>query len=146
MTYKPKVYTASTLSRLPLWLSLREDPDWEFVQWTASWPLALKGRGETKDQAELRAAWSLNIYEIRHSDFVLLYGRDQGLRGALVECGAALAYGIRVITVGLHEEHTWSFHPQVTRCYNLDLARNFLRQYTIMVPPKSHKEPRNDQV
>lgn len=137
LLYKPKVYTASRLNKSRLWLIMRDDPDWNFVEWTATWPMKVEEEGEADiTDTEFGYHWTQDIKEIRDSDFVLLYGRDPGLRGALVECGAALAFGIGVVAVGLDPDHTWSYHPHVKRVENLIEARNHLFRYTVMVPPK----------
>lgn len=140
MSYRPKVYTASKLERAQLWITMRNDPDWAFCDFTSTWvDKVMRGEEATSGPTEFAYHWSRDFTEIRQSDFVLLWGRDQPLRGALVECGACIAYGGRVVTVGLPPEHTWSYHPSVTRCENLVEARNHLYQHTIMVPPASTK-------
>lgn len=140
MTYRPKVYTASRLDRWQLWRALTLDPDWSFCQFTSSWPAKIaQGLEETSTPLDFANHWSTDIYEIKNSDFVLLWGRDDGLRGALVECGAAIGFGLKVVTVGLPDSHTWSYHPLVKRCENLIAARLYLFQFTVMVPPVSHR-------
>jgi hypothetical protein len=140
MTYRPRVYGASKLSTWRLWLTLREDSDWAFVDWTASWPLKVD-QEESAGPQEFGIAWETDLREIRSSDFVMLV-YDEGIKGALVEAGMAMGIGTRVITVGLPAEHTWSYHPLVTRCYDLVSARNMLFKYTILIPKK--KVPTNE--
>ena len=143
MTYRPRVYTASNTARAQLWLTLREDPDWAFCDFTASWP-AKVARGEEFSACAAAYAkhWKQDIAEIKDSDFVLLWGRDDRLKGALVEAGAALAFGLKVITIGLPDQHSWSHHPQVIRCYSLVQARNTIYTYTISA--KGRKAPADD--
>jgi len=143
-SYRPRVYTASVLGEYRLWQTFAEDPDWSFCQFTASWPR--KAYLEFEDQPPipelLREAWQQNIIEVRESDFLLLYARlakVPPLRGALVECGAALAFGIRIIAVGLDPEHSWGAHHLVVHIPTLREAREYLLRYTVMVPPRTKR-------
>jgi len=78
--------------------------------------------------------WTIDIQDVRRSDFVLLWGMDEGLKGALVECGAALGLGKMVVAIGLPESHTWSFHPLVVRVASLESARRFFKHYANLGP------------
>src|SRR5215831_452222 len=138
--YKPRVYAASKLHHYPLWIALRSDPQWGHVEWTASWPDKLNaGLEETSTPAHFADHWAQDIREVRESDFVLIQ-YDEGLRGALVEAGAALAFGHRVIAVHFPAGDTWTYHPLVIRVFDLEFARNCLYKYTTMVPPASRKK------
>jgi len=149
--YKPKIYTASKLRHYQLWQVLRKDPDWDFAEWTATWPqasnVANELAGEPVSEQEYCEAWMGNVNEVLNSDFVLLYKElTDKLRGALVECGVALGAGIPVCAVGLSLEHTWRHHKQV-KCFDtLREARLYLYKYTVAVPPNSRKrrEPNGD--
>lgn len=137
--YKPKVYTASKLHHRPLWLKLREDPDWDFVQWTATWVNSLDVMAELqgRDVAidDYTVGWSQNIRDVRASDFILLYGGSHdALRGALIEAGAAIACGITVITVALDANHNWAYHPGVRNYSSFRDARAYLYKFVTMVP------------
>ena len=87
---------------------------------------------------QLREAWQANVNEVKDSDFVLLYGRTSGkpLAGALIECGVAIAEQIKVLAVGLAPEHTWSYHHLVVNCNTLEVAREYLERFTVMIPPR----------
>jgi hypothetical protein len=143
--YKPKVYTASTLAEHQLWRTFAEDPEWHFCHFTASWPYKAHLEWEAAEPPNsevLREAWQTNVKEIKDSDFVLLYARlatVPKLRGALVECGVAIADGIRIVAVGLDPEHTWSAHHLVIHVPTLREARNYLLRYTVMIPPRTRK-------
>jgi len=126
--YRPRVYTASKLHHYPYWLQLRDHADWDFIEWTASWPGKLqKGLEATSTP----------------TDFVLIKF-DDGLRGALVEAGAGIAFGLKIVAAGFGPGDTWTYHPQVIRVYNMDMARKCLYQYTTMVPPASRKRLKDD--
>jgi hypothetical protein len=140
--YKPKVYTASNLARVKLWHALREEPEWQFVEWTASWiDVPLLDKQEPLDVETCAEGWAQNFNDIRKSDFLLLYGMEYRtpLRGALVEAGMALGLGLRVIAVGCDESQTWSYHPRVVRLPTLGEARSLLYRYTTMIPPNLNR-------
>lgn len=132
--YRPQVYCAGRLQRGQLFRAMRQDPDWSFCDFTSSWTEYVNPEQEYTP-AECAVGWSKNFSDIKLSDFILLYGREDTahLRGALVECGYGLSNGLRIVTVGLSGDHTWSYHPHVTRCNNLVMARTHLMKYTIMV-------------
>jgi hypothetical protein len=138
--YKPKVYTASKLRHHLLWKKMREDIDWDFVEWTASWvdhpEIGNEMSGEEIAGSVFLQAWSQNIYDVRRSDFLLLYsGGENALRGALIEAGCALGIGLQVLAVGVPPDHTWTFHPAVKCFSSLVGARQHLYRFTTMVPP-----------
>lgn len=140
--YRPRVYSASKTALFTYWRTLREDPDWAFVDWTASWillPDAAISSDTPPAGTDFPTLWTQNFLEVKGSDFLLLYGggdTSHRLRGALVEAGFALAHKIKVVTVGVPEEHSWTFHPLVTRLSTMVEARNHLYQFTTMVPPE----------
>ena len=143
--YKPRVYTASKLHHYAKWMLLREDPSWDFIHWTASWPDKLAaGLEETSTPAQFAQHWVQDVKEVKDSDFLLIQ-YDDGLRGALVEAGVALAEGIRIVAIHCPSGDTWTNHPLVTRVYDLEKAKNFLYQYTAMVPPASRKRLKDDE-
>ena len=143
--YRPRVYTASVLGEYKMWQVFAEDPEWAFCKFTASWPFKAHLEFDTENPVgadTLRDAWQTNVAEIKDSDFVLLYARlakVPPLRGALVECGVAIAEGIRVIAVGLDPEHTWGTHHLVIHTATLREARDYLLRYTVMVPPRTRR-------
>lgn len=73
--------------------------------------------------------WLIDIYDVLRSEFTLVLGMavDGPLRGALVEAGAAIASGARVICVGDAPCFgTWKHHPLVTHVPRLIDARTHL--------------------
>lgn len=140
--YKPKVYTASKLRYAKLWRDIRSDPDWDFVQWTASWPdspeVFAENEGVPPEPEVFRDGWTKDLLEVRFSDFILLYAKDdENLRGALIECGFAIANGVSVVTVGIFSDtHTWTYLPHVNCFASLRDARQHLYKFTTMAPPK----------
>jgi hypothetical protein len=145
--YKPKVYTASKIHHHLLWKKMKEDIDWDFVEWTATWVehpmIGNEAAGDPIDDAVFVDAWSQNIWDVRRSDFVLLYaGGSNALKGALIEAGCALGIGLQVLAVGLTSEHSWAFHPAVKCFPNLVGARQHLYKFTTMVPPNRRTKGR----
>ena len=140
--YKPKIYTASKLHHATLWRSLREDPDWDFADFTARWVDFAEELEHDQLTADLfREAWIHDVNDIKISDFVLLYaGGELGLKGALVEVGVGLGIGLTIVTVGLPPDHTWSYHPLVRSFPSLREARLYLYRFTTMVPPSARKK------
>jgi hypothetical protein len=144
MSYRPRVYTASKIHHYTLWRKMKEDPDWNFVDWTASWvehkDIGKENDGEAIDDRVFRHAWIANINDVRDSDFVLLYcGKENGLKGALIEAGAAIGMNCPVVAVGLPESHSWALHPLVWRFPSLAEARLYLFRFTVMIPKKQRK-------
>jgi hypothetical protein len=142
--YRPKVYTASHLKHQAMWNTIRTEPDWDFIDWTATWPncpfAAKELAGEHVPDEAYTNAWMEGVNEVLSSDFVLLYsGGEERLRGALVECGVALGVGIPVCAVGLPPDHSWRYHRQVKCFRSLREARYHLFKYTVAVPPNSRK-------
>jgi len=147
--YKPRVYGASMLHHYGLWQVLAKDPDWDFVEWTASWPnvdeIHQDMAGEPVKDEVLINSWMNNVNEVLGSDFVLLYaGNAPKLRGALIEAGVAIGAGIPVCTVGLPLDHTWRFHRQVKCFATLQEAKLYLYRYTVAVPPNSRKRKESE--
>ena len=68
--------------------------------------------GETNDFRDL---WRRCMREARECDVLILYReKDEILRGALLECGAALAMGQDVFAIGCEDYGTFIHHPLVT--------------------------------
>jgi hypothetical protein len=142
--YKPRVYTASKVHYHRLWKTLRVDPDWDFVDWTATWvehsDLENEMAGNAIDNAVYVEAWKQNIQDVRLSDFVLLYTKPtDAIRGTLIEAGCAIGLGIPVLAIGLSADHTWTWHPGVKTFNSLREASLYLYKYTAMVPPSSKR-------
>lgn len=89
-----RIYTASKVKHAPLWRTLREN----------GWPVAATwideaSEGETACYGELAARC---LREVAQADVLLLYCEaGETLKGALIEVGAALALGKRVVCVGV---------------------------------------------
>lgn len=109
---------ASVPARSAMWRELRDDYG---VGITSSW-IDQAGEGETFCNAAL---WSDIENEVRVADALILYAEpdDFPLKGALVECGMALAMGKRVMIVApdVSLEHkslrpigSWAMHPLVS--------------------------------
>ena len=139
MKYRPKVYTASRLDRAPLWHSLTIDPDWDFVEWTASWIHCPWVTGAAEGPPDYLTLWSADILDVKRSDFTIVLG-DEGLRGALIEAGCSIGNGIRVLAVEVDPDHSWTHHSLVTRLDSLEEARMYLFRYTIMIPRRRRME------
>lgn len=149
--YRPKVYTASKIWRAALWNRLARNTypwgdglgDWSHVEFTARWPRMahLEVGSEAKPTHEDFARfWTIDVHDVQRSDFVLLFAHDRtisdsddsyDLRGGLVECGVGIGAGKRIITIGLSETHSWSYHPLVIRVASLEEARRLLLTYHI---------------
>jgi hypothetical protein len=125
---KEAIYIASRASlpeRSAMWRAFRRDG----VDITSSW-IDEAGEGETDNFAEL---WNRIRREVAQSDRLVLYAEqgDFPLKGALIEVGMALAYGLRV-TVCLPgvildgRTHrpigSWIEHRLVTRCDDIGQA------------------------
>lgn len=69
------------------------------------------------DRHDRMLHWLIDFEDIRGSDFLALWAKDQEeaatQRGSLVEAGAAIALGKPVITIGSVYFGTWTFHPLV---------------------------------
>ncbi len=88
----PRIYIASKTIHAPKWRRLRD----EGYNIVSTW-IDEAGEGQS-DYRELSVRC---IREIRQSDFLILYCEvNEVLKGANVEAGAALAFGIEVRCVG----------------------------------------------
>lgn len=141
-TYRPKVYTASKLRHAPLWRRMHTGQHWSHVEWTARW-VFMDHLETIKDSPpsihDFAHFWTIDIQDVRRSDFVLLFamGDDEhSLKGAIAECGAAIALGKQVLVCGHIDRthHTWTNHPACVHLPNLEEARCFLQLYG----PRNH--------
>lgn len=74
--------------------------------------------------------WPINIIEAAGADVTLVWGRNESLRGALVEAGAALARGKTILLVGESESFgTWRYHPSCFLVGDLEEARQWLTRF-----------------
>lgn len=115
-----KIYCASKVKYAPLWLKFRETG----VNIISTW-IDEAGPGQSKSYKDL----SLRCFqEVSQCDFVVLYCEDEDiLKGALMEVGAAIALGKRVICVGwcASISPVFIFHPL---WHNCDTLENALKQ------------------
>ena len=122
-----RVYFASKLHHADRWRLLSATS--RHVHAHARWlHHAMIGTKET----EGREFWLQDEQDVRDADFVIVYAEPgEHLRGALVEAGMALAYGVPVIVVGEHEDYgTWQHHPAVVRAATLDEALQTIKGFT----------------
>ena len=140
--YKPKVYTASKAHYHLLWKKMAEDPEWSFVEFTASWPnspeILKELAGEPVDPDMLREGWMTNISEVIDSDFLLVYVKPSDpIKGTIFEAGVATGRSIPVLLVGdIDPRHSWRWHPNIRRFDSLREARDYLYRFITMAPPK----------
>jgi len=122
-----RVYTASKLGQAPMWRELAKT--WPHVHFHARW---LKhNEVGTPDTAENAIRfWREDIEDVKTADVVLVYAEDgEHLRGALVEAGAAIAFGVPVVVVGSHPDFsTWQFHAGVRRALDMHHAGEILAE------------------
>ena len=101
----PGIYMASKAIHGPRWRKLR-DAGWPIV---STW-IDEAEAGRTTDWAGL---WDRCADEPARAAVTVLYAEDdETLKGALVEVGAALSHGRKVIVVG-SINHTWMRHRNV---------------------------------
>ncbi|OCC05163.1 hypothetical protein BA190_09620 [Labrys sp. WJW] len=116
-----KVYTASKLVHGPKWrLTGRDEPG---IYFHARW-LKHNAIGTPDIPEEAEDFWLQDEQDVRQADAVLVYAeKGEHLRGALVEAGMALAYGVPVFVVGEHEDYgTWQEHPGVRKVPDIKTA------------------------
>jgi hypothetical protein len=114
----PRVYVASKVKHAPMWKHLRIH-----MGIVSSW-IDEAGEGQTADYFELSQRF---LAEIKASDAVVLYCEPGDiLKGALLECGAALAFGLPVYCVGVCPSISRVFiqHPLWHTCGSLSDARD----------------------
>ena len=130
---KIRVYGASTLPHASLWRDLSRR--WiDEVEFTARW--SYMHFGNIPETAEFaRLFWLHDMEDVRRSDVVMVYAEPKdSLRGALVEAGMGLAYGLRVLVCGSnHGFGTWQHHPQVTHVSTLEDAKAQLKTWQIRI-------------
>lgn len=106
---QPRIYTASRVRHAPKWRTLREAG----FRITSTW-IDEAEEGASPSKADL---WDRCIREATESDAVLAYFEAEDPRvGALVEVGAALAWGVPVYVVNLTDDSvgSWVHHPKCT--------------------------------
>lgn len=123
---RPRLYTASNLEIAPLWLELRDK--WPDIEFTARW---IDHHLDAEfDPKVCERFWVEDMEDVRRSTAIVVYGlTHEKLRGALVEAGMAIAYGLQIIVAGEHPDYgTWQYHPSVVRLKNVFQVRSYLLQ------------------
>jgi hypothetical protein len=112
-----QLYVSSRVIHAAMWRGLRKNHNWPI---RSSW-IDQAGPGETPDMSQ---HWATIVGEILQSDALLLYFQpdDFPLKGALVECGVALAYNrpvfimptsTAIVPVTYRPIGSWIKHPLV---------------------------------
>lgn len=111
---KKGIYTASKVRHAGLWKTYRAEGHPVISTWIDE-----AGEGETKCETDL---WVRCVREASSAGVLIVYvERYDTLKGALVEVGAALASGVKVLVVGVIGS-SWLAHPLVYQCGSLDEA------------------------
>lgn len=125
-----KVYVASQVTHAPHWRRIRDEKLWGpnihiNSRWLDEQDL---GNEDKLTPTFLAEVWERNLHDVGSADVLVCYadtGRNDSLRGALVEAGAALSWNIPIIAVGPDTDDaksprfgSWQFHPKVTRVKN----------------------------
>jgi nucleoside 2-deoxyribosyltransferase len=121
-----RVYTASKLKHAAMWRDLCASTP--HLQAHARWlKHSTLGTPDTPEHAV--EFWLQDEQDVKDADAVLVFATgDDHLRGALVEAGMAIAYGVPVIVIGKHADYgTWQHHPGVTRMDDLASALLYLK-------------------
>jgi hypothetical protein len=128
-----KVYIASKFHHGQRWKDLSEeaykyDHPWYGITFVGRW--FLDYAGVIPDEPQFcKLGWEHDIEDVIACDVLIVYAEpEEHLRGALVEVGAALAYGRYVLTIGDHPDYgTWKHHANVHQMKDLDSALTWLR-------------------
>jgi hypothetical protein len=119
-----RIYPASKVKHAQKWLDLHRDhPNFFFH---ARWLKASKNESDFNDVA-FEQLWRMCQEDVRDADVLLAYAeKGDTLKGAFVEVGMALAYGVKVVEVGC--EGSWVNHEGVTRFDTLEDALEYMSQ------------------
>ena len=122
-----RIYTASKLRHAPKWRDIC-DKNSNFI-FHARW-LKHTRIGTPDGPEHAPAFWLQDQQDVKDSDALIVYAeKGDKLRGALVEVGMALAYGVPVILIGEHEDWaTWRWHPGVHWVPDIDSAIEFVKE------------------
>ena len=123
-----RLYTASKIPTGKIWRLLEKDPEWNHVFFASRW---LRHYDiSTPDTPENASKfWQEDQSDVQKADALVILGFEgEHLRGALIEAGMAIAYGIPVIAVGNHIDYgAWQYHPLVHRVDTLKDAAKLLK-------------------
>jgi hypothetical protein len=128
---KTKIYVASKMFYAQLWRGQRELGYNIISTWIDE-----AGVGQTKDFGDLAVRC---IREASEADVLIVFGlKDEVLKGALAEVGAALAFGRKVLItkIGTEEAYNSSIssstiitnHPNVRFMKSLEEAFNYIKK------------------
>lgn len=121
------IYTASKTRHAGIWKALRATGAPVISTWIDE-----AGPGESADLSDL---WIRCIQESSLAAVVIAYCEDGDiLKGGYVEIGAALAYGVPVLAVGLPAGSSLLHHPLVTIVDDLDSAVVLAKQIAASHP------------
>lgn len=122
------VYIASKVKHAPKWRRLRDELSDGHVQIISTW-IDEAGPGETTDRGDLALRC---IQEASEADILILYAEEGDfLKGALVECGAALAFNRQVWAVGpvLGINSAFRSHPNWHEYATVEMALAVILHY-----------------
>lgn len=112
------IYIASKTKHAKRWIEYR-DKGYPII---STW-IDEAEKGASKSMSDL---WCRCVEESSRADILIAYAEPgEILKGALVEIGASLASGKRVLAVGLDQSMTVLNHPQVLRVADIDNAFKF---------------------
>lgn len=125
-----RIYVASKLIHAARWRALCDTTP--HVQFHARW-LKHNKIGTEDSSKNATEFWREDEKDIQDADLVIVYGElGEHLRGALVEAGMAIAYGVPVFVIGSHPDYgTWQFHPGVKHHDTLDGALKYLAKHEL---------------
>jgi hypothetical protein len=114
---KPQIYIASKVVHAPKWRDLR-DEGWPVI---STW-IDEAGEGESKCLSDLTIRCIAEAVSCTH--FLLYCEEREILKGALLECGAALAHDVPVFCVGSGPSisRVFEHHPRWHRCETVEEA------------------------
>lgn len=120
MSAYPKIYIASKLRHADKWRDLEKE--YPAIKFCMRWPSYAKSLPD--EEPYVGVIWSHFLEDIKECDGVILYAEPgDNLRGALVECGMAIALGKFVIVIGTHEGYgTWQYHRSVYKASSIEQA------------------------
>lgn len=123
---RPRLYVASKIENAGAIRGFREA--WKEIEFTCRW-IDMDQEEEGATPHDYQRFWLIDRADVARSDFLFLFAThtNQRLRGALVECGLAIAQGTPVIVMGEHPDYgSWQYHPLVKRLRTLDEVRYYI--------------------
>jgi len=126
------IYIASKVKHADRWKRLRDVFGYPII---STW-IDEAGEGQSNDLADL---WRRCIWEAGTASALIVYReKDEVLKGAWAELGAALSHGVPVLAVGI-EEFTIAHHAGIKHVRLIeDAIAEAMRLYNF-------SEPRHDQ-